>query len=51
MHCEVSKNDIPAEFRAQCQNPACPEYMKLFRAAQVSAVQLEEIVELRGVKG
>jgi hypothetical protein len=50
MHCEVSKNDIPVEFRAQCQNPACPNYMKLFRVPPVSAIQLEEIVELRGVK-
>lgn len=45
MHCEVSKNDFPVEFRAQCFNSKCENFGKLFRVEQSSSVQLTEITD------
>jgi hypothetical protein len=45
MHCEVSKNDIPVEFRAECRNPNCDNFGKLFKAEPHSAIQLTEITD------
>ena len=45
MHCEMSKNDIPVEFRAQCYNGRCENLGKLFRVEPTSAIQRTEITD------
>ena len=45
MHCEVSKNDIPVEFRCQCMNSRCENFGKLFRPDIGAAIPLIEITE------
>lgn len=45
MHGEVSKNDIPVEYRVQCRNSKCENFGKLFRVDPACAIQLIEITD------
>ena len=45
MHQEISKNDVPVEFRAECRNPKCPNFGKLFRVGMEASVPLYEITD------
>jgi len=45
MDCSVSKNTVPAEFRATHSNPECPNRGKLYRVGREMAVTLYEVCE------
>lgn len=45
LHCDMSKNDHPVEFRAQCKNPKCTNFGKLFKLDTKHAIPLLEIAD------